>query len=95
MNVSPQNRNILFISLSRIAKAGVLNQCSWLNGTLSCAKDEIGRKVEMVDFKYVLTEGPLVKKSNGNAKETKSKLEEFNDGLRDFKNSMISKLGTI
>lgn len=49
----------------------------------------------MVDFKYVLTEGPLVKKSNGSAKETKSKLEEFNDGLRDFKNSMIAKLGTM
>lgn len=84
--------------MRRISKGGVPNQCSWLNGYLLCAKDDIGRKVEMVDFKYVLSDGPVVKKSNGNssaAKETKSKLEEFNDGLRDFKNNMIPKLGTF
>lgn len=85
----------------RITKGGVPNQCSWLNGTLSVTKDELGRKVESIPFKYMLTEGPTVKKSNGASgaaaatmgKDTKSKLDEFNEGLRDFKNNMLPKLG--
>lgn len=83
------------LNFHRISKSGVPAQCSWLKGTISFAKDDIGRKVESISFKYILTEGPPVKKSNGanNTKETKKKLDEYKEGLRDFKNSQIIKQG--
>lgn len=70
-------------------------QCSWLAGTISLAKDEGGRKVENAHFKYILSDGPIVKKTNGtqNGKDHKNKLEELNEGLRDMKINMIVKLG--
>lgn len=68
-----------------------------LVGTLSLAKDEIGRKVENISFKYILTnDGPAAKKANGansNVKDTKSKFEELTEGLRDLKTSSLTKLG--
>lgn len=79
----------------RLTKGCVPSQCSMLVGTLSLAKDETGRKVENIPFKYILTnDGPAAKKSNGNnVKDTKSKLEEFTENLRDLKTSALSKLG--
>lgn len=68
-----------------------------LVGSLSLAKDESGRKAENISFKYILpNDGPTVKKLNGNnsnLKDTKSKLEELTEGLRDLKTSALSKLG--
>lgn len=70
------------------------NQSSWLEGIFTLSKDEIGKRTDTKPFKYILTEGPVVKKSNGtNGKETKNKLDEYKEGLRDYQNSMISKLG--
>lgn len=69
-------------------------QSAWLEGVISFPKDEFGRKVDTHVFQYILTDGPAAKKTNGMAsKETKSKLDEYKEGLRDFQNSMISKLG--
>lgn len=67
-----------------------------LVGTLSLAKDEAGRKVENIPFKYILTNDGPAKKSNGTnstTKDAKSKLEEFNECMRDLKTSALSKLG--
>lgn len=77
----------------RLTKAGFPNQCSWLEGTLTFAKDESARKVDAYLFKYILTEGPAVKKPNGTPKDNKNKLDEFKEGLRDYQIGMIPKLG--
>lgn len=66
---------------------------SWFEGQIIFAKDEFGRKVDTNNFHYIITEGPTVKKANGGApKETKSKLEEYKEGLRDYQCQMIAKL---
>ncbi|KAJ6642679.1 Tripeptidyl-peptidase 2, partial [Pseudolycoriella hygida] len=76
----------------KITKAGIPNQCSWLEGTITYAKDEAARKVDVHSFKYILTEGPAVKKSNGSPKDNKNKIDEFKEGLRDYQVGMIPKL---
>lgn len=89
----------LFFFSCRLTKAGFPAQCSWLQGTFSAPRDEAVRKVDNHSFEYFLPEGPPVKKANGivkkngNGKETKSKLEEYKEGLRDFQNGQIVKLG--
>lgn len=81
------------ISNEKLQKASFPNQCSWLEGTIVYAKDELGKKCDTHCFQYILTEGPLVKKNGtGSPKETKSKLEEYGEGLRDYQVSQISKL---
>lgn len=82
------------------------SQCSWLTGALSLIKDEAGRKLEVNNFRYILTEGPAVKKlQNGvaigspNAKDApivvpgRGKYDEFKDGVRDYKCGMLLKMG--
>ena len=83
------------LASDKISKGGIPNQCSWLDGTIVYAKDDHGKKVASYPFTYMLTEGPVNKKSNGNGnnKETKSKLDEYKEGLRDYQNTMIPKLG--
>lgn len=85
---------------NRLTKTGFPNQCAWLQGAISTAKDEIARKVDVYSFDYVLPDGPSVpNKKNGasknNGKETKNKLDEYKEALRDFQNSQISKLGKL
>ena len=71
-------------------------QSSWLEGIICLPKDEFGRRVDSHVFQYMLTDGPSSKKANGTAaKDTKSKMDEYKEGMRDFQNSMISKLGKI
>lgn len=58
----------------------------------------MARKVDVANFEYILSDGPPVNKkpngnSKGNSKETKSKLEEYREGLRDYQNGQITKLG--
>lgn len=59
----------------------------------------------MNNFRYMLTEGPAVKKPNGGAGSSsssssaaskepgRSKSDEFKEGVRDYKCSMMLKLG--
>ncbi|XP_053683189.1 tripeptidyl-peptidase 2 [Sabethes cyaneus] len=82
------------ISSDRLQKASLPNQCSWLEGTIVFAKDELAKKCDFYNFMYILTEGPPVKKNGNspNSKETKSKFEEYSEGLRDYQVAQIAKL---
>lgn len=70
-----------------------------LQGMFSTSKDETARKIDQISFEYILPDGPAVVKKNGtpktNNKEGKSKYDEYLEGLRDYQNGQISKLGTI
>lgn len=80
------------LSNEKITK-NIIGQSSWFEGQIVFAKDELGRKVDTNTFTYIITEGPVVKKSNGNSpKETKTKMEEYKEGLRNFKCDFITKL---
>lgn len=67
---------------------------------LSTAKDETARKIDLINFEYILPDGPaVVKKNNGSPKavgankEAKSKYDEYVEALRDYQTAQISKLG--
>ncbi|GAB0096149.1 Tripeptidyl-peptidase 2 [Sergentomyia squamirostris] len=96
-NKAPKPIYVTPLTNEKLSKAGLPNPCSWLDGTLTWVKDELGRKVDTVPFQYVLIEGQALKKAaNGTvAKETKSKLEEYKEGLRDYQNSMLPKLEQV
>lgn len=81
------------ITNEKIQKASFPNQCSWLEGTIVYAKDELGKKCDTSCFVYILTEGPSVKKNGGGSpKENKTKFEEYSEGLRDYQVGQIAKL---
>lgn len=80
------------LSAEKVTKNAIA-QSSWFEGQIIFAKDELGRKVDTNSFQYIITEGPVLKKANGGSpKETKTKMEEFKEGLRDFQCQMIAKL---
>jgi len=80
------------LSAEKITKNAVA-QSSWFEGQITFAKDEIGRKVDTHNFHYIITEGPVVKKLNvSTIKDSKSKMEEYKEGLRDYQCQMIAKL---
>lgn len=87
--------NVLFTL--RLTKAGLASQCASLQGMLSTSKDETARKIDQINFEYILPDGPAVVKKNGspktNNKEGKSKYDEYLEGLRDYQNGQITKLG--
>lgn len=91
-----------FCCAHRLSKHDFPNQCSWLNGTIVLAKNDIGRKVDLKLFRYILADSLHFKKNNinnnaaalGCAKESKNKYEEYKENLRDFKNGQLVKLGT-
>lgn len=63
-------------------------------------KDDLARKIDTTNFEYILPEGSYaLKKSNGAAKaangnkDSKTKLDEYREGLRDYQNAQLSKLG--
>lgn len=71
----------------------IVGQSSWFEGTITLAKDDYGKKVDTHTFSYIITEGPTVKKNNGSPpKENKTKMEEYKEGLRNFKCDFIAKL---
>jgi len=67
----------------------------FLSGTITFAKDVIGKKVDVYPFTYVLPEPPKKssssKSSDAKDKE-KTKLEEYNEEIRDLKTSWLAKL---
>ncbi|XP_058831362.1 tripeptidyl-peptidase 2 [Topomyia yanbarensis] len=84
---------LLPISNEKIQKASLPNQCSWLEGSIVYAKDELGKKCDTHNFQYILIEGPTVKKNGvGSPKENKSKFDEYSEGLRDYQVGQIAKL---
>lgn len=95
--ILPANRSKAFyispLQNEKITKNSVL-QSSYFEGNITFTKEEFGKKVDVHNFKYIFNEAASPKKPNGNsAKENKSKLEEYKEALRDFQNSMITKLG--
>lgn len=89
------------LSGDKLSKAGFPSQCTLLQGSLMLPKDEVARKIDTTSFEYVLPEGSyaLNKKNNGSpkpgVKDAKAKLDEYREGLRDFQNAQIPKLGKI
>ncbi|XP_050519115.1 tripeptidyl-peptidase 2 [Diabrotica virgifera virgifera] len=69
------------------------NAAHYLTGTITYAKDELGKKADVYPFKYILTENNSKKSSssNGNGSD-KTKLEEFKEVMRDTKTQWLSKL---
>lgn len=70
----------------------IVGQSSWFEGQIILAKDELGRKVDVHNFTYIISEGPIVKKNGSSPKETKTKMEEYKEGVRNFKTDFIAKL---
>lgn len=71
----------------------IVGQSSWFDGQIILPKDELGRKVDVHKFTYIISEGPPVKKNGGSPpKETKTKLDEYKEGLRNYKCDFIAKL---
>lgn len=83
------------IFLLRIFKGATLG--SYLQGTITFCKDDIGKKVDFHTFKYLLSE-PAKKNNNNSNKQDKEKTikwEEYNEALRDLKCNWLGKLGEI
>jgi tripeptidyl-peptidase-2 len=77
----------------RISKGATLG--SYLQGTITFCKDEIGKKVDVYTFKFVLSE-PAKKSVNQNNKvdkELTTKWHEYKKAMRDLKCSWLAKLG--
>lgn len=77
----------------KLIKGATVGQ--YLSGTIVYTKDEVGKKVDVYPFKYILIDP--VKKNTGagsgkNTSNEKTKLEEFQEALRDVKTSWLSKL---
>ncbi|GBP73480.1 Tripeptidyl-peptidase 2 [Eumeta japonica] len=67
-----------------------------LTGTVTFAKDELGRKVDYYDVQYVVPEPPKRSTSNSNSsqkdKEKGKSHEDYMEALKDFKTGWLSKL---
>lgn len=66
------------------------NAGQYLLGTISFAKDELGKKADTYPFKYVIPEAP--KKSSKTSEKEKSLEEEYKEAIRDLKVSWVAKL---
>ncbi|GLH08749.1 Tripeptidyl-peptidase 2 [Gryllus bimaculatus] len=65
----------------------------FLSGTITYAKDEIGKKVDTYPFKYVIPEPPKrTNKSPESKDKEKTKWDEYNEAVRDLKTSWLAKL---
>lgn len=82
--------------LQRISKGATLG--SYLQGTLTFCKDDIGKKVDSHIFKYILSE-PAKKNNSPTIKsekeKTMTKWDEYNEALRDLKCNWLAKLGNL
>ncbi|KAG5891542.1 hypothetical protein JTB14_028560 [Gonioctena quinquepunctata] len=68
------------------------NTAHYLTGTMTFAKDEYGKKVDVYPIKYILTDGTTKKSPLNGGNNEKTKLEEYNEAIRDLKTQWLSKL---
>ncbi|XP_017768276.1 PREDICTED: tripeptidyl-peptidase 2 [Nicrophorus vespilloides] len=68
------------------------NMAHYLTGTVTYAKDELGKKTDVYTMKYVLGENNK-KSSVKSSDKDKTKWEEYLDALRDVKVAWLAKLG--
>nr|XP_023026432.1 tripeptidyl-peptidase 2-like [Leptinotarsa decemlineata] len=69
------------------------NHAHYLTGTVTFAKDEHGKKVDVYPIKYILSDGGKKSTSSNGGNGEKTKLEELNEAIRDLKTQWLSKLG--
>ncbi|XP_071441524.1 tripeptidyl-peptidase 2 [Hetaerina americana] len=83
------------ISNEKSIKSSTYGQ--YLSGAISYAKDEIGKKVDVYPFKYIIPEAP--KKSASPKVDSKdkerTKWDEYCEALRDLKTTWLSKMELI
>ncbi|XP_067010836.2 tripeptidyl-peptidase 2 [Anabrus simplex] len=70
----------------------------FLSGTITYAKDDIGKKVDSYPFKYVLQDPPkkaAAPKVTDPKEKEKTKWEEYTEAVRDLKTSWLSKIESV
>lgn len=71
---------------------------SYLQGTLTFCKDDIGKKVDSHVFKYIIPE-PTKKNVNTTTpkseKEKTTKWDEYQEAIRDLKCNYLAKFGNL
>jgi len=70
---------------------------SYLQGTLTFCKDDIGKKVDSHVFKYIISE-PAKKNASPTPKSEKEKTtkwDEYQEALRDIKCNYLAKFGNL
>uniref|UniRef100_V5I9M9 Tripeptidyl-peptidase 2 n=1 Tax=Anoplophora glabripennis TaxID=217634 RepID=V5I9M9_ANOGL len=70
------------------------NPAHYLTGTVTYAKDDLGKKADTYQIKYFLTDINVKKspQNNGNNNSEKTKQDEYNEAVRDVKTQWLPKL---
>lgn len=77
----------------RVSKLPTVGQ--YLTGNITYAKDELGKKVDMYPFKYVLGEPGKKTKASGKDKKEKTKFEEYIEAVTEAEIDWLGKLGEL
>lgn len=86
--------SLIKLLISRISKGAALG--SYLQGMITFCKDEIGKRVDMHTFKFVLSDATKkIMNQNAENDKDKSKWDEFNESLRDLRCHWLAKLGEL
>lgn len=70
---------------------------SYLQGTLTFCKDDIGKKVDSHIFKYIISEPTKknVSPTSKSEKEKTTKWDEYQEAIRDIKCNYLAKFGNL
>jgi len=96
LSSSPGKPAVVYIaplSTDKHSKGATLGQ--YLTGTATFPKDELGKKCDIYNFKYILPEAPKKKDKSKERESKKNKTEDavaFKEALREVKTTWITKL---